>query len=245
MENTCWICGIRPADSAEHKFKASDLKRMMGDGDELIHFDADGNQTSIRGQNGIKRDRFGKVKYEKSICRKCNNTVTQPHDDAYDSFVEHLVDVHDSLPRIKFINLRKIYGRDWREQSRNLARYFAKHFGCRLMRDAGFVPPSLPKFINGATDLNDVRMNLVVRRDRMDIPADCGSFMDPFQGRLSGTTGELTDAFGAYYSGSVGVRFAWQNPPHFDPKHTQFFNYARPAVNSFSGLEAVNRGFPD
>lgn len=245
METTCWICGTRPADSAEHKFKASDLRRIMGEDGELIHFDQDGSQTTIRGKSGIKRDRFGKLKFPPVICKHCNNSATYEHDRAYDKFVEYLADNHNKLQNSRAIDFFLVYGDKWIEEARNLARYSVKHFGCRLMRDASFTPPSLSKFINGDNDMEDVRLNLVIRRDRMQIPADSGFFMDPFLGYFDRKTYELTDAVGAFYSGPVGIRFDWRKDSRFEPGHTQFFNFPRAVLNSFSGSEAVLEGEPD
>lgn len=217
----------------------------MGDGDELIHFDQDGSQTSIRGKGGIKRDRYGKIKFPPVMCDYCNNSATQEHDRAYDAYVDYLVDSHNKIQRLKVINFRRIYGREWQKGAKDLARYAVKHFGCRIMRDAGFVSPTLSQFINGDDGMEDVRLNLVVRRDRMYVPADSGFFMDPFRGYGDRKTHELTYAVGAFYSGPVGIRFEWRNNPNFDPKHTQFFNYPRAVLNSFSGHEAVIDGTPD
>lgn len=61
----CWWCQARTATTGEHKFKRSDLARLMGD-DHLIWGDGEGNSKEIRGKSGITRDRHGVVKFPKS-----------------------------------------------------------------------------------------------------------------------------------------------------------------------------------
>jgi hypothetical protein len=78
MKN-CWICG-NVADSEEHKFKASDLKRFHGKKMDAYY---------VSGE-AIKIDSYKDkvLKFPKVICINCNNTLTGPHDDAYDKFVD-------------------------------------------------------------------------------------------------------------------------------------------------------------
>lgn len=64
---TCWWCQQLPATTGEHKFKRTDLTRMMSD--DLVYWrDHQGNLRPIRGKSGAKRDRYGVVKFEKSLC---------------------------------------------------------------------------------------------------------------------------------------------------------------------------------
>ncbi len=77
METSCWICK-GPADSSEHKFKKTDLITLHGEGPyvkdkELLHL-KDGVIRKIHGPNARI------VKYEKSLCQRCNDTFSQPFD---------------------------------------------------------------------------------------------------------------------------------------------------------------------
>lgn len=81
----CWICG-KPADSAEHRIKKSDLVALYGSGpykgaDALMLIRGE-KETPIQGPNSKH------VKYEKIICCKCNNEFTQPFDLAYENNID-------------------------------------------------------------------------------------------------------------------------------------------------------------
>jgi hypothetical protein len=80
---TCWWCQIRLATTGEHKFKASDLSRMMGE-EGLIWLDTEGKTRHLKGRGAIQRDRYGVVKFDKSLCAPCNNGASQPFDTAYE-----------------------------------------------------------------------------------------------------------------------------------------------------------------
>lgn len=119
----CWICGEN-ADSEEHKFKGSDLKRNYGKKFEAFYIS--GSTIPI---NSYK-DKV--LKFPKVICINCNNNRTRPHDDAYDLFIEYCQLNYDYLLNSKFLDFKKIYGDNWKEQKLNLYRYFAKHSGCKI-----------------------------------------------------------------------------------------------------------------
>ncbi len=69
---TCWWCEGRPATTGEHKFKRTDLARLMGE-DDLLLWGSGTDLREVRGKRGITRDRYGVVKFPKSLCGPCNN----------------------------------------------------------------------------------------------------------------------------------------------------------------------------
>ena len=76
----CWICQINEANSGEHKFKASDIKRNFGKRNlNILYINQEINE--------IEKFNDDKLKFEKLICISCNNNGTRPHDDAYDIFI--------------------------------------------------------------------------------------------------------------------------------------------------------------
>ena len=120
----CWICGEN-ANSKEHKFKASDIKRIYGkkfDG-YLVHK----TPTKIISY----KDRI--LKFPEVICDVCNIKTTRPHDDAYDLFIDYCLENYHFFVQNRFIDFEKIYGQNWIKQKRNLYRYFAKHAGCKIV----------------------------------------------------------------------------------------------------------------
>lgn len=67
----CWICGKHLANSGEHKFKSSLLKKMHGKQFmSQIIYSNDKKELKLEGPNSKK------VKFPKVICETCNNSVT-------------------------------------------------------------------------------------------------------------------------------------------------------------------------
>lgn len=236
----CWWCRTRPATTGEHKYKQTDLARLMGDG-SLIWWGDEGTRQ-IRGKSGIKRDRHGVVKFPKSLCASCNNARSQPFDRAYDKFSEHLAsDWVRIMPGVPF---NEIYGDSWRQDALDLARYYGKHFGCRMVRTGLPVPESLRAFLDGAQDMPDAHMALVTTdsvhrraRNGLTMSADYVS-TDP---RLTRFRGYVMAA----YVGSVGVRYQWWTDEHSpDSEGSQFFHFPMPVLNRFTDDEAVMLGTP-
>lgn len=213
---------------------------MMGDG-SLLWF-GDSGMQEIRGRSGIKRDRYGVVKFPKSLCATCNNSRSQPFDRAYVTFSDYL----DStwvriLPGVAFEN---VYGPSWQEDTLNLARYYAKHFGCRMVRSGVPVPTSLRAFLDGATDMPDAHMALVTA-DSVHRNARKGLTLS---GDLVWADPAVTEFRGcvmAAYVGSVGVRYQWcaegEKPEGWD---SPFFRHPTPVINCFNDEEAVMYGVP-
>lgn len=87
-EVLCWWCEKRSADSKEHKFKASDLRRAMFKSDPaaIVWMNDMGTRRDVKGRPAINRDRYKVLKFEPSLCKKCNNEHSQPFDLAYDQF---------------------------------------------------------------------------------------------------------------------------------------------------------------
>jgi hypothetical protein len=120
----CWICGDI-ADSKEHKFKASDLKRFYGKKFDCYYIQESAVQIESY------KDRV--LKFPEVICTECNVTRTRKHDDAYDIFINYCHNNYDFLLETKELNFENIYGINWVEEKRNLYRYFAKHAGCKIV----------------------------------------------------------------------------------------------------------------
>lgn len=138
-QQRCWICGAA-ADSAEHRMKKSDLIRAYGRGpycgdDELLHFREGGAETIV-----IKGPNACSLKYKRNLCIKCNTTFTQPFDRAYDLFMEWLISNQNQVLQKRFINFAEVYGDQFEGLQRDLFKYFAKSFGCRLVEAEHTVP---------------------------------------------------------------------------------------------------------
>lgn len=170
----CWICGL-PADSAEHRIKKSDLTTLHGSGpykdsNALVLLRA-GKQIPIQGPNSKY------VKYDKSLCCKCNNEFTQPFDRAYEKFIEYIRANKSIILKKRFIDFEDVYGSDCETGQRNLFKYLVKSFGCRLI-DAGYlVPKDLKILLFKVRFQTRLRINFAINDDLLllkDIPKMVG-----------------------------------------------------------------------
>lgn len=120
----CWICGD-VADSEEHKFKASDIKRFHGKKADAYYVSGEAIKiNSYKDKN---------LKFPRVICTHCNNTRTRPHDDAYDIFTAFCYNNYLKILEFSNLNWEAIYGRNWEVEKMNLYRYYAKHAGCKIV----------------------------------------------------------------------------------------------------------------
>jgi hypothetical protein len=135
--NYCWICR-KPSETSEHRIKKSDIIRQFGKGP----------YRGINGLTHVKSDKMrdlqgpdsSLIKYEKNLCSNCNNKVTQPFDVAYEQFIAWVTDNEIDVLKRRVIDFEAVYGIDWEEKQRNLFKYFAKCFGCRIDGIGRLVP---------------------------------------------------------------------------------------------------------
>lgn len=237
-DGLCWWCRERQATTREHKYKHSDLKRVLGDDNFIGVADGTGGLRIVRGKSGISRDRYGVVKFPKSMCQPCNGSRSQSFDRAYEKYSNYLAS-HKARATTG-VPFERIYGDEWEGKTLDLARYYAKHFGCRMVEDGLPVPGSLRKFMDGATDMPDAQMVLVstdsVHRTRSSLAVSGGSvWMAKDQSRFVGFVL-------AAYIGGVGVRYQWCEQGIPDKYRSQFFHYPAPVLNRFVDEDAVARG---
>ncbi|PFW99710.1 hypothetical protein CJ469_04981 [Nocardia farcinica] len=240
-DGKCWWCRQRPANTSEHKFKASDLSRLMTD-DGLIWGDDDGLTRTIRGKSGITRDRHGVVKFPKSLCDRCNNSTSQPFDLAYDRFAEYLSTYWVRI--MPGIDFTRVYGvDDWEPCLLNLARYHGKHFGCQMARLGLPIPDSLRAFLDGNSDMHDIHMVLITN-DAVHKQYGKGLSIAPGIVRANRDKTMITGCVFAAYVGSVGVRFEWYLNGIPDESRSQFFHHKNPVLNCFTDDKSVVYGTP-
>lgn len=242
-DGMCWWCRASPATTGEHKYKASDLGRMM-DGDALVWFDDAGGMRHLNGRGAIQRDRHGVVKFAKSLCAPCNNARSQPFDLAYEKFSNY-IDAHPEMHQKEGVDFAAVFGTPWRDQLLNLARYYVKHFGCQMVQQGIVIPDSLRAFLDGSEDMPDVHMVLVTTRLSQTPPFNEGLHISP---GIIWTDPDFTEVRGcvfAVYIGAIGVRFWWQDGGIPEDGRSQFFHYPCPLLNRFTDDEAVAHGIPN
>lgn len=142
----CWWCGGE-ADSKEHRFKASQLRRMFKSTDDDFLWLARPNRpTRI---NGV---RSNAVVFSKVMCRICNNVRSQPFDAAYDHFVNFVWENPEYFRNRSSFEMLEIFDGNPRG-GENLARYYIKNIACRIAETGFQVPRQLVDFVDGAPEV--------------------------------------------------------------------------------------------
>lgn len=148
----CWWCG-NLADSMEHKFKRSDLKRVAGPtGQARNVFKSSGDYKKTL----HSLDKGPQVKWTKNLCQTCNNQVSQPFDRAYDEFVAYMLDNLETLHQREGIDWTDVYGAGWWQKTHYLSCYLVKQFGCKLATARLPVPEDVIDFLNGAPHVGSI-----------------------------------------------------------------------------------------
>ncbi|MDD5215248.1 MAG: hypothetical protein PHQ03_06900 [Methylococcales bacterium] len=165
---TCWICNTRKADSREHIIKKSDITRAFGKGSYS------GGNAPVHVKNGKISNLQGadsnKIKYETSLCKACNGASTQPFDKAYDKFISYMYANETSILKKRFIDFFDVYGEEFEKGQRDLYKYYAKSFGCRLVDAGEVVPSDIPSLFFKDSFSTGLRINFAVNEDILIMP---------------------------------------------------------------------------
>ena len=162
LTGTCWWGG-KSADTGEHKFKRSDLRRAFGRGawgrdNPVVH-------VSDRGQGRVNSSNAARLKFAAVLCADCNSTRSQPFDLAYERFADHFVSMADQLLADGSFDWADVFPDEWRAGQLNLAKYWVKHIGCRLAQEGVPVHPDLRTFLDGQGPLLRLSLRLSVQTD--------------------------------------------------------------------------------
>lgn len=99
--------------------------------------------------------------------------------------MEHI----DEISGWERLNWQAVYGSDWQEQARNLARYFGKQLVCMLATQQLRVPDELIEFLNGPERCPSVRFMLWNNPRAVEVHEEMRS--DGFETGLSDFVGLL------------------------------------------------------
>jgi len=166
----CWWCG-KLADSKEHKYKKSEVKRQFGSGSYS------GDNAVVRVVGGQQRLRpvqgpdSAQLKYPELLCSNCNSARSQNADLAYDAFSEYIAREERLLLRTACFRWSDIFPQNWRNGRDLVTAYWLKHIGCRLAEGGIQVAPELCAYLDAPGDLRPVpvRMHLEIRDDIVDL----------------------------------------------------------------------------
>lgn len=167
-DGLCWWCKARPATTAEHKFKATDLRRMA-DRDERGVADPatlwKGGGTYVGELKSLGRGTA--VQWSKSMCKTCNGGRDRHMDAAYEAFSDFIWHNQDRLEKMRALDWREVFPDDWQAAARDVARYYAKQVGCMFAQQRLPVPAGLINFMDGAPSANEFVFALVRDRGRL------------------------------------------------------------------------------
>jgi len=147
--NLCWWCGD-VATTEEHRFKASTLRRVARLEDGTAEPSNIFKKSSDYAASLKSLKKGTQIRWHKNLCAHCNNTKSQPFDRAYDQFESFLVENFEEISVWERLDWQVVYGSDWKDRARNLARYFGKQLGCMLATYQLPVPKELIEFLNGS-----------------------------------------------------------------------------------------------
>lgn len=166
--HTCWWCGA-PADSREHRYKASDLRREFEAAEykagDVIRWLGSGQEVVLRGPNA------GSVKFSTTLCAACNNTRSQPFDRAYDVFIKWFLANEQRVEQTGIVPLHEIFT-NYPTGSVDVLRYFGKHVGCRIAEKGFKVPETLRAFLDRGDEPRGFVFSLEISGDLAAVSAD-------------------------------------------------------------------------
>lgn len=156
LESKCWWCGDL-ADSREHIFKKSILKKQYGLKDFKSIMQYNGKRKRIQGPSQDD------LKFRPNLCQKCNNSRSSEFDKIYDEFLRQIESRFEQFHSEKQINWEELFGSEWSLKKRFLLKYFVKHIGCRLSHDNLEFSENLRNFLNDQEELLDLKIVLEIR----------------------------------------------------------------------------------
>lgn len=153
----CWWCG-QAADTAEHKFKRTELVREFGPGpwrglDSVSQLVGD-REFSLQSP-GSQRLKFFNV-----LCGDCNSSRSQRFDFAYDEFSNYMISEKGRVLASIGFRWSDIFGRQWKDGRNRVTAYWLKHIGCRLASAGVKVDPRIIEFLDNPGQIRAVPLHM-------------------------------------------------------------------------------------
>lgn len=150
----CCLCGEQGALTAEHKFKATQIRSNFPDSDLLSMNNPDWKRPKF-----IQGSKSNSLKFKKSICSICNSSRTQAADRAFDDYQlatsANLLSVQAEYEEIGE-NVRPVTS----DRQRDVFRYFAKLLCCFLAEVDGPRPKAVGDFAASQVDQNPILLTV-------------------------------------------------------------------------------------
>lgn len=126
----CWICG-EPAGTSEHKIKNSNVRSMFSEVTQNNPLYYNDNQGRKNLKIGSTKNRL--LTWPDTLCSKCNNERTQPHDKAWYSLFNTIYNRKPLIQKGTIIRTNLIFPYKTRQKMLRVHLYFVKLFGCRII----------------------------------------------------------------------------------------------------------------
>jgi len=137
----CWICREDEANSGEHKWPSSVMRRIPDDWSELVHGRTDGTRFHTQGPNSQNLK-------QPVLCLRCNNQRTQRQDRALDAFLRYVLDHEEEVWTTRRVPLN--FSPD--HAVLDLYRAFLKLEFSRFHADGVPIAPAVADFVAGGDD---------------------------------------------------------------------------------------------
>lgn len=203
-EPLCWICRENPADSGEHRVKASDVRPAAPAISQIkpLYLQKNFQPTNIK----IGSAKSQALTFAESICQYCNHTRSQPYDVAWSALSDYLRSHWDTVRRNGRFDLSKPFPGGSRNAALGVHLYFLKVFGCKILEDkiAVDLGPFSKALMEGAAH---PEVSLLIADDRFGE----GKFLfhDSDVYTMSDETGELHGALWMYNVPPVVIKVAY------------------------------------
>lgn len=206
---------------------------MQGEGSSLIWGGDPEKPHTIRSVKKSEAVRFGT-----EMCRACNGARSQPFDRAYDEYVDFLWAHGDEMWFWDGIPMPAVFGHKWSSKQLDLARYFAKHFGSRIVDEGLEVPPGLIDFMNGGSKPRNVSMCFAKREDLWELHKGLqgitggppGLWLGEMNAHLTSDRSKVVALQTNCLVGYIGVEFLWDDGCE---DMDSFFPHKFPVLNEF------------
>lgn len=200
----CWICGVRPANSGEHRFKASDVRTVASRVSTTapVFLQRDSKATNDR----IGSAQSDRLKFAKSICTECNNALTQPYDHAWERLSAYLLGNWSVILKRRSFDLSKPFPGGTRVAALNVHLFFVKLLGCKPI--AAAVPVNVASFAKALTT-GTARPVVVITIAHSAIVDRRLLMHDSEVHTMRTQAGDLHGALWLYLVNPVAVKVAW------------------------------------
>ncbi len=173
MEQTkiCWVCRSEPANTGEHKWPSSYLRRHFPKNwRELYHGRGDGHKFNTQGPDS--RNLKNTV-----LCARCNNQRTAPQDKALNSFLLYLENNRDQILEQRKVCLSEALGA---HRLADFYRALLKLEFSRLRDDEVAISPEIADFVSGADNWKaaNERVRIEFRVSEGVVPEGLGVLLD-------------------------------------------------------------------